>query len=142
MRFDRALAVGAIGGHGPIRYTVDAYEPGCSVRFRFTGPRGFDGHHGYEIEALGVGKARIRHALEMKTSGRAVLAWPLVYRPLHDALMEDSLDRAQAYCGGAPEARSWSVWVRLLRWALSRSRGRRRSASTGRRVRRLSGGSG
>jgi hypothetical protein len=134
MRFDRGLAVGAIGGHGPIRYTVDAYDPGRSVRFRFTGPPGFDGHHGYEIEEVGSGEARIRHVLEMKTSGRALLAWPLVYRPLHDALMEDSLDRAQALCGGVPEARTWPVWVRLLRWALSRARGRRRSGRAGRQA--------
>lgn len=129
MRFDRGLAVGAVGGHGPIRYTVDAYEPGRSIRFRFTGPRGFNGHHGYEIEEIGLGQARIRHVLEMKTSGRAVLAWPLVYRFLHDALMEDSLDRAQAYCGDVPGARKWPLWVRLLRWALGRARGRRTSTN-------------
>ncbi len=134
MRFDRALAVGAVGGHGPIRYTVDAYDPGRSVRFRFTGPRGFNGHHGYELEEVGPGEARIRHVLEMKTSGRALMAWPLIYRPLHDALMKDSLDRAQAFCGGAAEARRWSIWVRLLRWALGRARGRRRSTRGSRRA--------
>ena len=45
MRFDRPLAVGARGGHGPIRYDVAAYAPGRSVRFRFTGPKGFNGFH-------------------------------------------------------------------------------------------------
>ena len=142
MRFDRGLAVGAIGGHGPIRYTVDAYEPGRSVRFRFTGPRGFDGHHGYEVEEAGPGESRIRHVVEMKTRGRAMLAWPLVYRPLHDALMEDSLDRVQAHCGGMPEARRWSIWVRLLRWALGRARGRQRSTRSGPSGQGSSGGSG
>lgn len=33
MRFDRPLAPGASGGHGPIRYTVEVYEPGRSIRF-------------------------------------------------------------------------------------------------------------
>ncbi len=36
MRLDRPLEVGASGGHGPIRYTVEAYEPGRWVRFRST----------------------------------------------------------------------------------------------------------
>ena len=45
MRFDRPLAVGARGGHGPIRYEVIEYDPGVRVRFRFTGPSGFDGFH-------------------------------------------------------------------------------------------------
>ena len=49
MRFDGPLAEGANGGHGPIRYTVESYTPGRSVRFRFTGPRGFDGFHGFEV---------------------------------------------------------------------------------------------
>src|SRR5438128_791395 len=40
IRLDRALGVGAAGGHGPIRYTVEAYAPGHSVRCRFTGPKG------------------------------------------------------------------------------------------------------
>jgi len=39
MKFDRPLQVGAVGGHGPIRYTVEAYEPGRRIRFRFTAPR-------------------------------------------------------------------------------------------------------
>ena len=36
MRFDRPLSVGAVGGHGPIRYVIEAYEPGRSIRFHFT----------------------------------------------------------------------------------------------------------
>ncbi|MDQ3135435.1 MAG: hypothetical protein M3Q76_11655, partial [Acidobacteriota bacterium] len=28
MKLDRPLGVGAKGGHGPIRYVVEAYEPG------------------------------------------------------------------------------------------------------------------
>ncbi len=27
VEFDRPLAVGAVGGHGPVRYTVAAYVP-------------------------------------------------------------------------------------------------------------------
>ncbi len=31
----------------------------------------------------------------MSTHGLAVLSWPLVYRPMHDALIEDSLATAE-----------------------------------------------
>ncbi|MBU1073515.1 hypothetical protein KKG45_09740, partial [bacterium] len=41
MRFDRPLQVGARGGHGLVRYDVGASEPGRSIRFDFTAPRGF-----------------------------------------------------------------------------------------------------
>ncbi|HEX4721710.1 MAG TPA: hypothetical protein VH333_04295, partial [Pseudonocardiaceae bacterium] len=35
VEFDRPLAVGACGGHGPIRYTVTDYQPGQRVECRF-----------------------------------------------------------------------------------------------------------
>ena len=105
MHFDRPLGVGARGGHGPIRYVVEAYEPGKRVRFRFTGPAGFDGWHGFEAEG-----STLRHVLDMRASGRAALSWPLVYRPLHDALIEDALANAQ---GSRPLP--WSAYVRFLR---------------------------
>lgn len=122
MRFDRELSIGAVGGHGPVRYFVEGYEPGRSVRFRFTAPRGLDGYHGYEVEPTGSGATRLRHVLEVRAGGPALLTWPLVFRPLHDALLEDSLDRAQSFFGEAPPRRRWSAWVRFLRWALGRAR--------------------
>lgn len=118
MRFDRPLQVGAVGGHGPIRYTVEEYEPGRQVRFRFTAPRGFHGTHGLEVEPVDPDHTRLRHVLEMRPTGAARVSWPLVYRPLHDALLEDALDRAERAVGGAAPPRPRSHWVRLLRWAL------------------------
>ncbi|MDX1553243.1 MAG: SRPBCC family protein, partial [Marinobacter sp.] len=90
MVFDRPLGVGAVGGHGPVRYCVEAYEPGKSIRFRFIAPKGFRGWHGYEIGPAKQGFLSLRHTLEMSTSGLAVLSWPMIFRPLHDALIEDS----------------------------------------------------
>ncbi|MBU0493779.1 MAG: SRPBCC family protein [Chloroflexi bacterium] len=124
MRFDRPLGVGAAGGHGPVRYVVESYEPGRSVRFRFTGPAGFLGHHRFEVEELGPAQAALRHVIEMRPAGTARLTWPLVFRPLHDALLEDALDRAETHVGGRPAARGWSPWVRALRWVLSRAQRR------------------
>jgi hypothetical protein len=121
MRFDRPLQTGAIGGHGPIRYVVEEYEPGVSIRFRFTGPKGFDGTHRFFVEALSSG-ARVTHLLVMETSGRASLAWPLVYRPLHDALVEEALDRAAAAVGEPLAAPPWSIYVRLLRAIVRRGK--------------------
>lgn len=128
MAFDRPLAVGAVGGHGPIRYTVDRYEPGRRVQFRFTAPRGFDGIHRYDVVPVAEATTRLRHVLDMQTSGWARVSWPMVFRPLHDALIEDSLDRAERSLGLTPRPTRWSPWVRLLRWMLSGGRARSRSA--------------
>jgi hypothetical protein len=122
MRFDRPLSVGARGGHGPIRYQVEHYRPGHAVRFRFEAPRGFEGHHRLEIETLEDSRCVLRHVLEMRIRGPAVLSWPLIFRPLHDALVEDALAQAQASLGLEPDVVPWSRWVRTLRWLFSRGR--------------------
>lgn len=115
MKFDRPLRVGAAGGHGPIRYTVESYIPGFRIQFRFTEPKGFLGHHRFEVERLEAEKTRLRHTIEMQVQGKARLLWPLVICPIHDALMEDALDRAEVTTGQEPARRGWSLWVKFLR---------------------------
>jgi len=120
MRFDRPLGAGAMGGHGPIRYIVSHYQPGRSIVFTFTSPRGFRGQHGFEIESTQDDTVPLRHWLEMATKGKARLSWLLVYRPLHDVLIEDALDLATSALGGTPLPRPWSPWGNLLRRILER----------------------
>ena len=114
MRFDRPLQVGATGGHGPIRYRVEAYEPGVKVRFRLQGPSGFDGYHAFEVLPA-AGGTTLQHALEMRARGSAMITWPLLFSPLHDALIEDCLDMAARELGEAGPHREYSRRVRLLR---------------------------
>jgi len=122
MRLDRPLGPGAAGGHGPIRYLVERYQAGKEIRFRFTAPRGFRGTHGYQVCCESDGRVILRHTLEMTTRGTALLSWPLLYGPLHDALLEDSLTLAAVMLGQHPDLRPWSRRVRLLRWLVSGGR--------------------
>ena len=115
MRFDRPLAPGASGGHGPIRYTIEEYEPGRLIQFRFTKPEGFDGTHGFVVGAESRKSTVLRHELVMNTFGKARFTWPVVFRPLHDALIEDALDKAARALGERPALRHWTLQVRLLR---------------------------
>lgn len=117
--FDRPLGVGAAGGHGPIRYFVEGHVPGQSVRFRFTGPKGFDGWHGFEVLDATRTHCILEHRIEMNTSGPALLTWPLMYRHLHDALTDDVLTQAQLSLGNTPKVVPWSAWVRFLRWLVT-----------------------
>ena len=126
VRYDRPLEVGAIGGHGPIRYTVTHYVPGQWLRCRFTGPHGVDGFHDFAWHSQGD-KTVLRHTLAIHPRGTARFSWPLVFRPLHDALLEDCLDRAkQATTGRVARPAQWSVYVRLLRWIGKRTTTERR----------------
>lgn len=124
MEFDRSLGVGAKGGHGPIRYYVEEYTPGKSIKFCFTGPEGFDGYHGYEIVNSTQNPVVLRHTLKMNAYGPAILSWPLIYRPMHDALIEDSLATAQVSLGLLPKIQTWSLWVKILRWIVSGGKAR------------------
>lgn len=118
LKLDRGLAVGARGGHGPIRYSVVAYEPGRRVTFRFERPRGFHGTHTFALEPSGDATL-FRHVLEMDAEGAARVAWPLVFAPLHDALIEDAFDAAErAVTGAVLRPQRWSLRVRALRRVL------------------------
>ena len=119
MRFNEPLGVGAKGGHGPIRYFVEEFDPGSQIIFRFTGPAGFHGTHRFRVVPL-EGDSELRHTIEMQVTGSALLTWPLVFRPLHDALLEDCLDKVEADLSGRVWGkRAWSLHVRILRKLLA-----------------------
>lgn len=124
MAFDRALMVGAVGGHGPIRYRIEEYQPCRNIRFRFLGPTGLDGYHEFSVIEDLSGGTTLRHVIEMRVHGPALLSWPIIFKPLHDALLEDSLARAQAFLGQVPTVVKWPAWVRFLRWTFSAGRAR------------------
>jgi hypothetical protein len=115
MRFDRPPGVGAAGGHGPIGYLVEEYQSGSRVLFRFTGPPGISGTHQWLGEPAPSG-CRLSHTIDGRVAGKMLLWWPLVLRPLHDALIADALDKGElALTGALAGPRSWPRWVRLLR---------------------------
>ncbi len=118
MRFDGGLSPGNQGGHGPVRYQVVEHQPGRLARFRFTGPPGLTGEHRYELQEC-EGKTTLRHVLIGHAEGRMLWQWPLIFRPLHDALIEDSLDHAESALSDEPYTPArWSAQARTLRWLL------------------------
>jgi hypothetical protein len=118
-RFNGPLAVGARGGHGPIRYTVQDYQPGRLVRYHFAPPPGFSGWHGFEVREHERG-AVLQHVVHGQAGLRGWLRWQLVLRPLHDALIENALDKAETLAQDTPrQPRTWPLYVRLLRRLLA-----------------------
>ncbi len=121
MRLDRGLEIGSDGGHGPVRYAVDRHEPGKLVAFAFTPAFPIAGEHRCAVLPAADGRTLLRHTLEGKPQGWLHLGWPLCFRWLHDALIEDALDRAEAQLAG----REWRplrlpAHVRALRWLAGR----------------------
>jgi hypothetical protein len=116
LRLDRHLGVGASGGHGPIRYTVTAYEPGLRVRFEFPPGAPLDGYHELWVRAIGPDRSEMVHILVASTRGTMRLFWPLAMRWTHQALIAELLDNAErAATGTVRHPHRRSLWVRLLR---------------------------
>lgn len=116
MRLDRGLEPGSDGGHGPVRYRVGRYDAGRSVAFAFTPAFPIAGEHRFEVEPATGGGTTLRHVLEGRPHGWMRLGWPLCFRWLHDALVEDALDRAAAGVEGERwRPRPLPVRVKLLR---------------------------
>ncbi|MFD8953124.1 hypothetical protein ACFV0B_30220 [Streptomyces xanthophaeus] len=79
---------------------------------------------GHEFAVLPVDADRtlLRHTPATSTSGLPRVTWPLVWRPLHDACLEDSLDRAElARTGAVARPARWSPYVRFLRTLAGRA---------------------
>ncbi len=118
MRFKNGLKVGERGGHGPIRYHLEKYESGILYEFRFAVPKGFDGIHRLEVSDQGGQVTCVKHAIEMTTSGKGTLYWIFAIRSLHDALLEDALDKLENQLANTIKSTKWSFWVKVLRKVL------------------------
>lgn len=115
MKFKGGIQIGAKGGHGPIRYAVEKYDPDEIIQFRFSKPQGFHGIHKFEIREVSKNKTAIKHTIEMNTVGKGTLLWILGIRSLHDALIEDAFDKMENYFTKEQISTPWSFWVRFLR---------------------------
>jgi hypothetical protein len=130
MTLDQPLRVGSRGGHADIRYEGAAWEPGRRIELTFTPPTQLRGWHSLEVEALPDGSCLLRHVLVGQPTGSMRLLMPLVVRWIHDAVLEDLLDRAEQAVGTSPASPAqWSPWVRLLRRAVGMSAQRHRASA-------------
>ena len=115
---DAPLALWVRGRHGPIRYQVTEYIPGRSVEFTFDERAGLRGTHRFDVIPQDSESCLVRHAVKGRTTGTMRLVWPLAMRWLHDAVVEDLMDRVATDAGHPPTQRArWSWWVRLIRRA-------------------------
>ena len=114
MELDRPLGEGAVGGHSDIRYTVETYEPGRRVVFRFDPSCGLAGTHTFDVQPR-PGGTLLRHDLTARALGSTRLLWPLVVRSVHDAVVEDAFDRVHERFVPGRQRTPWSPRVRLLR---------------------------
>ncbi|KJS02197.1 MAG: hypothetical protein VR65_05970 [Desulfobulbaceae bacterium BRH_c16a] len=115
MIFRKGLTVGAIGGHGPIKYSINTYIPGSSIEFTFVKPDGFKGVHRFEVTEIENNKTELKHTIDMMLSRKGILTWHIAIRWLHDALIEDCFDKVENQFSTNIKETKWNFWVVFLR---------------------------
>lgn len=118
MRFKEGLKKGSIGGHGPIRYEIINFDPNGCIAFKFLKPKGFNGLHKFEITAISQNSTDIKHSIIMTTSVLGTFKWIFAIKWLHDALLEDALDKIENQLTHQNLNTEWHLWVKLLRGIL------------------------
>ena len=119
MVFKDGKVVGSYGGHGPIKYNIRKYIPGSLIEFNFIKPHGFDGIHRLEIIKVDNQNTEIKHCIDMQTRGTGTFIWIFVVKPLHNALIEDALDKLESHFTNKVKKTPWNLWVHFLRKVLS-----------------------
>ena len=122
MKFKEGIQIGAKGGHGPIRYTTEKYNPNEIIQFRFLKPNGFNGIHKFEIKELDKEKTEIKHTIDMNTEGKGTLIWTFAICSLHNALIEDGFDKLENNFSDNRKSTEWNIWVKFLRKQISKKR--------------------
>jgi hypothetical protein len=122
MILEKGLQVGSKGGHGSIKYFVKAYQSDAFIQFEFTKPQGFKGFHKFEITEIDPNLTELKHTIVMNTEGMATLKWALAIRWLHNAYIEDALDKVENHFTNENKITEWSLWVRFLRKILKPKR--------------------
>ena len=115
MILNNGLKKNSNGGHGPIEYFVQQYEYGKTVEFCFTKPEEFVGIHKFEIIEFSPEKTGLKHTIEMKVNLKGLLTWYIVVKWLHDALLEDCLDKVYNQHNDQKIKTPQNYWVKTLR---------------------------
>jgi hypothetical protein len=115
IRFKDGVKIGAKGGHGPIKYSIEEYSQGELIRFRFSKPQGFNGFHELYLNEISNKETEIVHVIKMVTTISASLQWLFVIRWLHDALIEDAFDKVENHFLENKKRSKHNFWVKMLR---------------------------
>ena len=117
---NNGLAMNSSGGHGPIRYYVSKHDHGEAIEFTFTKPAEFVGFHKFEIIENSNNTSVLRHILSMNVNLKGLVAWYFAIKWLHDALLEDCLDKVNNQLSDDKAHSPHNFWVRRLRKMLGK----------------------
>ena len=108
------LQVGAIVDRAGLGTdTVAQYAPGSHIRFVYG--KKHRSYHEFTVTEVSVEKCLLTHTLNAQPSIARWCLWSIGIRLLHDALMDDLLDKVESQLVAGGRQRAWSLTVRFLR---------------------------
>jgi hypothetical protein len=122
MVLNNGLKINSFGGHGPIGYYISNYAFGKSIEFTFTKPTEFIGTHKFEIIETAANTTLLRHTINMNLNTKGIVAWYFVIKWLHDALLEDCLNKVHNQINISQIQTPHNFWVKYLRNRLKEKR--------------------
>lgn len=118
VNLDDRLEIHSSGGHGPIGYYVSLYDFGRLLEFTFTSPEEFIGKHSFEIIDKADGTSELLHRIDMSVNLKGSIIWYCAVKWLHDALLEDCLDKVHNQLAENRVHTPHTFWVKTLRYLL------------------------
>ena len=115
MIFENGLKEGEIGRHGIVKYSVNKFIPSRLIEFTFIEPKEFKGIHKLELNEVEENKIELKHTIDADLSIRGIFLWYFAIKWLHDALLEDCLDKVENHFLAEKKKTKWNFWVKFLR---------------------------
>lgn len=120
MILNNGLEINSFGGHGPIGYYISNYDYGKSIEFTFTKPTEYIGTHKFDIIEMTDNTTQLRHTINMNLNLKGIVTWYFAIKWLHDALLEDCLDKVHNQFNEIKVQSPHNFWARTLRNLLKR----------------------
>ncbi len=122
MILDNGLCVDSRGGHGIIKYYVTKYEYGKIVEFCFVEPEEFKGAHRFELSKPSDNRTKIKHTIDVQFNLKGLILWYLIVKWLHDALLEDCLDKVENNLENTNAKTPHNFWLKFLQKVFRKNR--------------------
>lgn len=118
LQFNDGVKLEAHGGVATIRYRISEILPNSKIVFSFTTPKQFNGIQRFDVNPIGLNMTEFKHTTEIVVGLKGYIYWHSIIKWLHNALMEDMLNKISGKVAGEEIQTSYNLWVKTLRFFL------------------------
>ena len=76
----------------------------------------------FDIKELPGNKTEVSHIIDVNTDFGGTIKWVFAVKSLHNALIEDGLDKMENHFTEDEKSTEWNMWVKFIRYILIKKR--------------------